>query len=197
LKTITRQILTTSHVDKQGDQFTIGALSSMVDQANTSYIPFGVEHDPRIAPLGRIRRARLIPLPDGQCAVEGDIEFFDPQETIPPASTERTVALPSLDEPAIGYDRSYRGQENQKIIRDIAKVLESKPKEEFKKSLDPISLLEIFGLFIIGQIAGGFLQKVGADAWDSIKSKLKRLTQTGPSGQLVCFDFYASAKAER
>lgn len=197
MKTITRQILTTSHVDKQGDQFTIGALSSMVDQANSSYIPFGVEHDPRIAPLGRIRKARLIPLPDGQCAVEGDIEFFDPQGSVPFAGTERLVKLPSLEEPVIGYDRSYRDRENQKLIRDIAKLLGSKPKEEFKKSLDPVSLLEILGLFIIGQFAGGFLQKVGADAWDSIKSKLKRLTQTGPSGQLVCFEFYAQREAGR
>lgn len=163
----------------------------MVDQANSSYIPFGVEHDPRIEPLGRIKKARLIPLPDGQCAVEGDIEFFDPQGTVPFAGSERLVKLPSLEEPAIGYDRSYRDQENQKIIRDIAKVLGSKPKQEFKKSLDPVSLLEILGLFIIGQFTGGFLQKVGADAWDSVKSKLKTLTKSGPRGQLISFHFYA------
>lgn len=166
----------------------------MVDQANSSYIPFGVEHDPRIAPLGRIRKARLIPMQDGQCAVEGDIEFFDPEETIPLAGTQRAVALPSLEEPAIGYDRSYRDGVNQKIIRDVAKLLGSKPKQEFKKSLDPVSVLEILGLFIIGQFSGGFLQKVGADVFDSVKSKLKTLTKTGPKGQLISFHFYAEHK---
>ena len=82
----------------------------------------------------------------------------------------------------IGYDRSYRGSDVQKIIVEISRALGHKPREEIKKSLDPVSLLEILGVFVIGNFAGGFINKCGADAWDAVKSGLNRLTRKGPRG---------------
>lgn len=190
MKVLSDQYLASSHVDKQGEVFPINVLASMVDQANGSYIPFGVEHDPRIRPLGRIRKTRLVPTSDGECAVVGDIEIFD-DESLPALDATRKMPLPSLDEARIGYDRSYRDRKNKQIIDEISRALGRKAEEAFKKSLDPVTLLEILGAFVIGNFAGGFLQKMGADAWDKLKLGLKRLARVGPHGQLFSFSFYA------
>ena len=196
MKLLKNQFIASSHVDKQGDIFPVSVLSSMVDQANSSYIPFGVEHDPRIPPLGRIRKTRLKLLPDGECAIEGDVEFFDDQ-SLPALDKTRKMPMPSLDKPMVAYDRSYKDVENQKIIRKISRALGEKPKEEFKKSLDPVSALEILGLFVIGNFAGGFVNKIGADSWDVVKSGLKKLTRRGPKGQLFSFIFDAQDDSGR
>jgi hypothetical protein len=55
--------------------------------------------------------------------------------------------------------------------------LGSKPQQEIKKSLEPLSILAIGGAFILGGIANGFLGKIGSDAYDSIKSKITELFQ--------------------
>jgi hypothetical protein len=196
MKILRNQFLASSHVDKQGEIFPVRVLSSMVDQANSSYIPFGVEHDPRIPSLGRIRKTRLKLLQDGGCAIEGDIELFDDQ-SLPTFDKTREMPMPSLDKPTVAYDRSYRDDKNQNIIREISRALGQKPKEEFKESLDPVTVLQILGLFVIGNYAGGFFQKIGADSWDVVKSGLKKLTRSGPKGQLFSFNFDAQHDSGR
>jgi hypothetical protein len=89
---VLRELVASSHIDQQNMKFAISTLNSMVDQANSSYIPYGVEHDPRIPPLGRIQRARLVPLQDGEAAIEADIEIFD-DPNLPSFDPTRKMAL--------------------------------------------------------------------------------------------------------
>jgi hypothetical protein len=46
---------------------------------------------------------------------------------------------------------------------------------QLKKSQEPITLLIIGASFIAGSIAGGFLNKIGEDVWESFKKKLVKL----------------------
>lgn len=185
-----RQLVASSQRDKQGDRFTVAALASMVDQANSAFIPYTFDHDPRIPPLGRIRKARLMLLPNDEVAVEADIEVFD-EENIPPFDTTRKLPLESFDRPFIGYDANYRSAKNQKSIAKISEALGSKGREDFKKSFEPVSVFTIIGAFVIGSFSGGFFKKIGSDAWDALKSELKKLTFCGPKGQLFSFNFQA------
>ena len=70
-------IYATSNVDNHGKAFSVEALKMLVEQINNSYMPMGVEHDPRIPPIGRIISAKLIKRDDGSYAVEGISEIFE------------------------------------------------------------------------------------------------------------------------
>ena len=149
----------------------------LVDQINRSYIPIGIEHDPRIPPQGRVVSARLSVLDDGANAVETEMELFEPGDSIPLDNSLREIPVRDYDpnKLEISYDKNYRDQESQLLIQDIADLLGTSPQEEAKKSLDPLSVLTIAGAFLLGGIAAGFLNKLGADVWDTLKTKTKQL----------------------
>ncbi|HEY9152739.1 MAG TPA: hypothetical protein VIN60_07630 [Anaerolineales bacterium] len=82
----------TTHIDKHNERFAPSALDDFVRSINQQYMPMGVEHDPRIPPIGRILSAHIEELEDGEYAVDGiaemfesdkDIEFLDDGREIP------------------------------------------------------------------------------------------------------------------
>lgn len=172
-------IIATSHINSHGDMLSPEGLKEMVKQINTQYIPIMIEHDPRIPPQGRIKSARLIKLKDGHHAVEGIKEIFEEGDEIIEVDPSREIPLQTYERDVlqITFDRSYGGKESQRIINDISKLLHSSPQQYEKKALEPISVLIIGGGFILGSIATGFFTKLGADAWDALKRKLKKLFQ--------------------
>lgn len=161
------------------------ALKSMVGQINEKYIPIGTEHDPRIPPQGRLISSKLIRLDDGAYAVEGVAEIFEKDDEIGKIDNSRQMPLKTynIDTYGIRYDQTYKDSESQKIINDIAYLLNASIQEEIKKAFEPISILTIVGAFILGAVAHGFLNKLGADAWDALKEKIKQL-QRKKKGQV-------------
>ena len=153
------------------------ALELMVEQANSSYIPVGIMHDPRIPPVGRIISAKLVQLEDGEYAVEGVRQIFEvgDEYEIDEGTRELPLDYFSDENLAIQFDRGFRDKESQEAIAEISKAFNSRPQEQFKKSADPISVLVIVGTFLLGGIASGFLGKIGSDAFDLLKEKLKQL----------------------
>ena len=190
-------ILTTTHIDKQNEKMSLSALESMVEQSNRYYIPITVEHDPRIAPIGRIKSTQIKKLEDGEYGVEGIFEMFESGEEIQlDLNDPREMRIDEhydkyLD---IKYDISYNNPDDQKLIADINNILKSEvePQYHTKKSIEPISILTIGGVFILGGITSGFLNKIGADAWDSLKENLKELfrkKKVEENEKLLCFEF--------
>jgi hypothetical protein len=173
-------IIATSHIDSHGDMLSPEGLKDMVKQINTQYIPIMIEHDPRIPPKGRIKSAKLIKLKDGHYAVEGIKEIFEEGDDISEVDSSREMPLPTNEFGVLQvmFDRSYGDKESQQIINDISNLLNSSPQKYEKKALEPISVLIIGGGFILGGIITGFFNKLGADAWDALKIKLKKLLQT-------------------
>lgn len=137
----------------------------------------GVEHDPRIPPIRRIVDARLREREDGEYEVVGIVEMFDSLESDPPVIDGRPfpVREPESKTPQLIYDRSYRGNEDQRIIEEAAEILNSQPIEEGKKSFEVLSALTIAGSFALGAIASGFFKTLGEDANEALKSKIKEL----------------------
>lgn len=170
-------IIATSHIDRHGDMLSPEGLKDMVEQINTQYIPITIEHDPRIPPQGRIKSAKLIKLEDGHYAVEEIKEIFEEGDEINVVDPSREMPLPIYDSDVlqITFDRSYRDDASQRLINDISSLLGSSPQEYEKKALEPISILIIGGFYLLGKIASGFFNKLGSDAWDALKSKLKIL----------------------
>lgn len=170
-------IFASSHVDRHQEKIAVEALRSMVAMANQSYIPILIEHDPRIPPQGRVISAELKELEDGEYAVAGISEIFEEGDEIPFKDDGREIPINEFSDDRIHvmYDRSYRNREDLKEIRDFKKLPNIEIEEEGKKALEPISVLGIGAVFIVGEIATGFLNKLGADVYDLLKSKIKNL----------------------
>ncbi len=167
-------VLATSAVDRHGERFSEGALQSMVDQVNSRWVSVGVEHDPRHPPAGRVVAARLVRRSD-EVLVEGEFELFEEGDVIP-LSQERADF--DNDRPrgfGVAFDRSYREPGDRADIDELAKLLRGSAEEEFKKSVEHVSILTVLALFALHEFAGGFLQKFGTDAYDALKAALKRL----------------------
>ena len=158
-------IIGTSHVDAHNVVISVEALRDLVEQIKNNYIPMGTEHDPRIPPRGRFVSARIVTLEDGEYGVEGIGEIFEPGDSFELRNDGREIPLLRQEDGNlhIAFDRSYRDQEDQDIINEIARLFASKPQEQIKKALEPISILIIGGVFVLGGIASGFLGNVGAD----------------------------------
>lgn len=60
-------------------------------------------------------------------------------------------------------------------IRKLSQLLGTKPTESVKKSIEPLSILQLTAAFVAGGVAAGFLGKLGSDAADVLKSKIKDL----------------------
>lgn len=172
----TKLRLATTHLDRHGERFTLGALETMVEQSNRQVIPLGAEHDPRIPPLGRVIITELVELEDGEFAVEGVAEIFDEDFENLTDTGNREIPVRKYKKGIFKVisDRNFRDEESKKNIEDLKNILNNAQiEEEIKKSLDPISILTIGGAFILGGIANGFFGELGADAYRALKEKLK------------------------
>lgn len=191
-------IIATSHVDRHNEVMPVETLETMVEQVNRQYIPMGIEHDPRIPPQGRLVSAKVVQLEDGKYGVEGIGEIFEQGDSYELKEDGREIPLhgQEADNLHLQFDRNYRDKEDQDIINEIGKLFGSKPQEEIKKALDPISILTVGGAFVLGGIASGFLGKIGSDAYDTIKSKIIKLLQKKVKEKehesLLVFSFWVS-----
>jgi hypothetical protein len=167
--------LGTTHIDRHGEQFTLSALESVATQINHSYIPVGVEHDPRIPPQGRVIRAWIVELADGHYALEGELELFEEGDVYGDLPEDRRIAKQGYSSGSSLGLSADRGLRHEHEIEELAALLGTEAEEEIKKAFDPIAVLTVAGAFVMGGIAGGFLPRLGEDAYDALKSKLKEL----------------------
>lgn len=198
---IIRAMLANSRVDAHGEIMGLGVLEAMRNQVKTQYIPMGVEHDPREPPVGRVIDAEISEVEEGIFALNGVCQLFESGDRIPFDSTrEIPVRQYPVGKLEIAYDRSYRGEDDQSAINEIAGLFGTETREEIKKSVDPITVLTIAGGFALVAIARGFLQKVGADGWEVLKNRLKKLTVEKPGEQqerLLVFEFTVRSGEEQ
>jgi hypothetical protein len=181
-------IFATSHIDRHGDKLTINALTSMVTQINSQYLPIIVEHDPRCPPQGRTISAQLEQLEDGEYAVKATSQLFEKGDNIEFDNTGRKMPIREVNDEFIHIidDRSFATPDDQVSIEELRQIISGKKDTEEKKALDPISVLQIAGIFILGGIATGFINKIGADCWDAFKRKLSEIIQKKKEERSEC-----------
>lgn len=188
-------IISSTHVDAHGDQMTLSILESMVRQINDGISLINIEHDPRNAPVGRIISAKLIQLDDGEFAVEGIFELYDCDLSELTDLGERKIVIREFSEEkfSICYDRAFRDPTSQKDIKELCEILNTDLIiHEARKALDPIVILTIGGFYILGNIASGFFESIGTDAYNLLKSKLGEISQKKQEDNeeiLIIFEF--------
>jgi hypothetical protein len=178
----------------------LSALEGMVKQIASSYIPMGIEHDPRIAPLGRIVSARIVELDDGEHALDAEVELFEGGDIIPFDSGSRraTVHYCQSERVCITDDRVFRDEEDQRDLADIADLLQAERRTEGKKALEPIAVLIIGAKLTGAAVLGGFGKKIGEDAWKALRTKLTKVfsKKRPTSAQLLTFAITAEIEGE-
>src|SRR4030065_241004 len=144
--------LTSTHIDRHNDRMALSALESLVTHINTAYLPVGIEHDPRIPPVGRIASAEIKELEDGEYAVDAILDIFESGDIIELTDSKRLLPIHEniVGELHISYDRNFRNAEDQILIKEIGELFDARPQEEMKKALDPITVLTIGGAFLRG-----------------------------------------------
>lgn len=173
-------ILSTTHVDRHGHRMMLSALEDGVKQINSGYLPFGVEHDPRIAPIGRVVAARIKKLEDGEYGLEGEIEVFEAGDELLFREDGRHIPLGTypVGRLQVIYDMSFEDDESMAVIDEISEQFGTKPIQELKKALEPIAVLAIAGsAFVVGQVSKGFLSRLGQDGYEALKVRLCKLFQ--------------------
>lgn len=186
--------MTTTHVDLGGERMAVEGLESFAACINQNYLPFTVEHDIRKAPIGRVASATIVPLDDGEFAVSGTFEVFEPGDTLVSAQGDGRKMRIEHDDIAIfkvGYDRSYETAEGREFLKALADLSpESRSVVQVKKGLAPISTLTIIaGTFVGLAVATGFFNKLGADLYDGLKNVLKAHFQPNKEPQECLLDF--------
>ncbi len=183
----------TTHVDKHNERMSVDALNDFVNLVNQQYIPVGVEHDPRIPPIGRIISAQIEKLPDGEFAVDGIAEIYEKGQEIEFKNDGREIPV-ELTEAGITIspDRSYLQSNDKELLIELEQLVNGEIKPAIKKSVEPISILIIASSFIAGGIAQGFFGKIGEDVWDKLKNKINELVNSKTrveKDRLLVFEF--------
>jgi hypothetical protein len=170
-------VISNTHIDSQGEQMTREALESLTSSISLSYIPVGIEHDPRIPPQGRIVSGFVRECVDGEFEAVAIMELFEDNDGIREPEDDREVVVPVLcgSGLVVSSDWTHRFEVDQSDIAEIANIFNSKPVYDLKKSADPISVLTIGGAFVLGGIATGFLGQVGVDGWSFVKERIVRI----------------------
>ncbi len=158
-------VVSSTHLDSQGERMSRGALEDLVESISKSYIPVGIEHDPRIPPQGRIVSGFVRECTDGEFEAVAIMEIFEDGDDPSLPDDTREVVLPAhrVDGLTVSHDWTHRSEEDQSDINAIAGILRNKPVYEVKKSADPISIISLTGAFVLGGIANGFLGRIGAE----------------------------------
>jgi hypothetical protein len=183
-------VMATTHIDRHFERMALSALEGMAEQTRESYIPLIWNHDLRYPPLGRVLDARVSKLSDGEWALESDGEYWEPCDSAEACRGDgrrmRVEAEPH-DGLYVAYDRSFVQTNDGDRVREIAKLLgNEEPQFQGKKALEPISTLVIGGgLFVAGSIAAGFFGKLGSDAYDRLKERLKTLYGRSPDSDRI------------
>ncbi len=190
------RIVATSHRDRHGDRLLPEGLKGNARQSEQRYTPIMVNHDPRIAPIGRTLSSKVFELPDGESALVVLVQYFDNDEDIPIDNSGRELPIwpQPQNELAVIFDQSYRSEEYRRPLEDLANLLKAPLQFYGKKALEPVSTLWLIGAFLAGGIASGFLGKIGADGWDLLKDKIKRAMKRRadwPGERLLVLEFQA------
>jgi hypothetical protein len=110
----------TTHIDKHNERITPEALRDFVRLVNQQYTPMGVEHDPRIPPVGRVLSAHIKELEDGEFAVDGIAEIFEQGQEIEFKDDGREIPIEEFGRRlSISPDRSYREPEDEQLLEEL------------------------------------------------------------------------------
>ena len=192
--------MATTHVDLHGERLSLEALKSLASQINERYLPINVNHDIRQPTIGRLTSAEVVKMADGEYAVDGIGELFEPTDTLESLTGDgrkMDVAVDDVKNFLVYYDRTFRNEEGKELLQELEEISGQKPASTIKKALEPVSILLIaFGIFTLGEIGKGFFSKFGEDLYNKLKESLIKYYKKKKSSDQI-LDFRFSIKKDK
>jgi hypothetical protein len=174
------QLVTTTHLDSQGEAISENQLNEMLRNFRDQIIPYIQNHDPRIPPVGRMIDAKMVELEDGHKGINALIEFFDTPDC-DPIIANREVRIQSHESGKVLLCPDITFKDEESSILELSKTLGSEISFKIKKSSEPLSYLtlevylEIGAAVAIAAFFRGYFTKMGEDAWRKSKELFKKL----------------------
>jgi hypothetical protein len=167
----------TTYTDLHDESLTLEALHSITERINSTFLPIGVEHDPRQPPVGRIAYGVVEELSDGAHAVTGEIEMFEDADLAGKAGGARRahVHLYFGDELVLSEDRAFSNDEDLALLRELTTSLSAARKREVKKAAEAMAVLTFAFTALAGGILGGIGKKLGEAVWEQALPTLRTL----------------------
>jgi hypothetical protein len=191
--------MATTHVDLHGERLSLEALNSLANQINERYLPINVNHDIRQPTVGRLVSAEVVKMADGEYAVDGIGELFEPTDTLASLTGDgrkMNVAVDDVETFSVYYDRAFRNEDGKELLQELEELSGQKPNPTIKKAFEPISILLIaFGIFTLGEIGKGFFSKFGEDLYKKLKESLAKYYEKKKSTDQI-LDFRFSLKKD-
>jgi hypothetical protein len=186
--------MATTHVDLHGERLSLEVLNNLACQINERYLPISVNHDIRQPTVGRLVSAEVVKMEDGEYAVDGIGELFEPTDTLASLigdGRKMNIEVDDVETFSVHCDRSFRNEEGKVLLQELEDLSGQKPQPTIKKALEPISILVIgVGIFALGGIAAGFFSKFGEDIYDKLKKTLANYYKKKTSAdQILDFRF--------
>src|SRR5690348_17432950 len=122
-----------TRLDRQGERLAKESLLLLAESINKHYIPVGIEHDPRQAPIGRVLSAFVRDCEDGEHEVIATFEIFDESPAEDCSKANREVVPIDFDSP--GDRKSTRLNSSHPSISYAVFCLKKKKKKK-KNNID-------------------------------------------------------------
>jgi len=176
-----RRVIATTRVDRHYTRISRGAFEDTVSTSDGRYKPILIEHDWRIPPVGRWWPAEVVAEPDGEFSLVAENELFEPGDENLPCTDGREFKpiAPREKEVAISVGPEFLTVEGKPLIQELGRLTGRRPGFEARKSAEPPDVVVIsVGVFILGQVAQGFVQALTADVYAQIKRAIGSLFAT-------------------
>lgn len=186
-------LMATTHLDLHNERLAKSALIGMAEQVRRTYVPVMWNHDIRFPPLGRVVRADVISLPDGEFGLETESEHWEPGDPLDIlAGDGRTLVRDNFEGPGfeVRVDRGLSSSSDRRAALAIAKLSgrNRRPIEMGKKALEVDAVLTIAIGVVTGSIAVGILNALGEDIYNALKVRLQDLANVREVPLLIDFD---------
>ena len=186
-------VIATTHVDLHNERMAPSALEGMAEQIREHYIPVMWNHDLRYPPLGRTIDGRVVPMADGELALETESEYWESGDKFADLHGDgRVLVSHYFDEPGfeVRIDRGVSLQGDRQAALELAALGGSTrhPLEVGKKALEPDAVLVVAVGSIAGAVALGFFQRLGEDVYEQLKARLSRFVAERDRPLLIDFD---------
>jgi hypothetical protein len=167
-------IIASTHMDKDGERHTLESLRILNNTINHYYLPSNFDHNNR-APIGRIYSAKIIELENDEFGVFAEGEVFENSDTLENIQNLNKTVQPheEVDRIKIIPDPRFLSEDELTFLDELSLRFDNANTRQINKATDYQSVLLVsLGVFLLGNIATGFLQKLGSDAYDYLKAKL-------------------------
>jgi hypothetical protein len=192
LRNIFIPIASTSSPNAASGGLSIEELEKLKALHERFIFPIGVQHDPRIAPQGRIINAEIVPSGENEFFLQGKVEWFDVALNELVDTEGKEIRIRTFAEPTIIYDSHFKDPDIQELIYELSVLLKGRAEEEHKTENPFLSVLSIAASYPYGGIYKSFHRQFDRTGFKNFRVNLHYLLTRKTKAEERIISFIAS-----